>query len=357
MARARRRMSKSALAASVDIAPSTMTGYESGDHLPPAATVQALADKLRFPVGFLTGTEVERLTPDYVSFRALSRLRARDRDAAIAAGSVAVLIADWIEGRFDLPKLDLPELRNEDPESAAEAVRAEWRLGEGAISNIVHLLEARGIRVFSLQEDCADVDAFCFWQDGLPYVLLNMFKSAERSRFDAAHELAHLVLHRHETLAGRKQVESEAQRFASAFLMPARTMRGVAPASVTLDRLLALKQLFGVSAAAVAVRLHQLGLLGDWNYRMLFQQMSARGWRSQEPHPMGRERSLVHAQVVAALRAEAGSKKMIADDLGLPLAEVESLTFGLGEAPSRGAGWSDPSPTRPTNPGLRLVDD
>ena len=316
-----------------------------------------MADKLRFPVDFFAGEEMERLTPDYVSFRALSRLRARDREAAIAAGNVAVLIADWIDERFDLPRLDLPEFRQEDPEAAADAVRAVWRLGEGAISNLVHLMEAQGVRVFSLQEDCADVDAFCFWQDGQPFVLLNMFKSAERSRFDAAHELAHLVLHRHETLAGRKEVESEAQRFASAFLMPARTMRGIAPSSVTLERLLEMKRLFGVSAAAVAVRLHQLGLLGDWNYRMIFQQLSARGWRSREPNPMERERSLVQAQVLQTLREEGGSRRLIADDLRLPLAEVQSLTFGLSEAPSRGTGLVDPLDHPATGSTLRLVDD
>lgn len=331
-----------------------MTGYESGQHQPSDEVVRAMAAELAFPVSFLMGDEVERLTPDYVSFRALSRLRARDREAAIAAGSLAVLIGQWLDDRFHLPDLDVPEFRHENPEVAADAVRAAWKLGEGALTNVIHVLEAHGVRAFSLQEDCADVDAFCFWQEGRPYVLLNSFKSAERSRFDAAHELGHLVLHRHETLAGRKEVESEAQRFASAFLMPARTMRAVAPTSVTLDRLLELKRLFGVSAAAVAVRLHQLGLLGDWNYRMLFQQISARGWRLSEPEPMERERSLIHAQILNSLREEGSSKRRIAEDLGLPLSEVESLTFGLSAAPARGIPMATRSPDSPSAEPSRL---
>jgi Zn-dependent peptidase ImmA (M78 family) len=48
---------------------------------------------------------------------------------------------------------------------------------------------------------------------------LNTFKSAERSRFDAAHELAHLVLHIHGMTSGGRDIEREADMFASAFLI------------------------------------------------------------------------------------------------------------------------------------------
>src|SRR3546814_6566541 len=53
-------------------------------------------------------------------------------------------------------------------------------------------------------EDTKNVDAFSCWRNGQPFVFLNTFKSAERSRFDAAHELAHLVLHRHGGPQGRE---------------------------------------------------------------------------------------------------------------------------------------------------------
>ena len=50
--------------------------------------------------------------------------------------------------------------------------------------------------MFGLAEDCRELDAFCFWRHGRPFVFLNTVKSAERNRMDCAHELAHLVLHR-----------------------------------------------------------------------------------------------------------------------------------------------------------------
>ena len=83
-----------------------------------------------------------------------------------------------------------------DPETAAEVVRAEWNLGEQPIPNLVPLLEVHRVRVFSLTQECREVDAFSLWLRQ-PFVFLNTQKSAEHSRFDAALELSHLVMHGH----------------------------------------------------------------------------------------------------------------------------------------------------------------
>jgi hypothetical protein len=58
--------------------------------------------------------------------------------------------------------------------------------------------------VFSLSVDAAEVEAFSMWKEGAPFIFLNTGKSAEHGRFDAAHELGHLVLHRHEAPSGRE---------------------------------------------------------------------------------------------------------------------------------------------------------
>jgi Zn-dependent peptidase ImmA (M78 family) len=82
-------------------------------------------------------------------------------------------------------------------------------------------LEAHGVRVFLLPVDSASVDAFSVWHQETPFVFLNPMKSGERGRMDAAHKLGHLTLHGHGVPRSR-QVELEADRFASAFLMPAK---------------------------------------------------------------------------------------------------------------------------------------
>lgn len=86
--------------------------------------------------------------------------------------------------------------------------------------NVVHQPEAHVVRVFSLSRDCPEVDAFSFWDRGVPFVLLSTEKTAERGRFDAAHELGHSVLHGEEQMPHGPQAEAEAHRFAAAFLMP-----------------------------------------------------------------------------------------------------------------------------------------
>src|SRR3546814_19715675 len=105
---------------------------------------------------------------------------------------------------------------------------------------MVHLLESRGIRVFSLSENTKEVDAFSVWRDDAPYVFLNRFKSAERSRYDAAPELAHLCLHKHGGAAAEyrdSSGENEANAFAGAFLMPESVFKQICrkPISVVDD--------------------------------------------------------------------------------------------------------------------------
>ncbi|RBI65406.1 hypothetical protein DQ400_18155 [Vreelandella sulfidaeris] len=52
----------------------------------------------------------------------------------------------------------------------------------------------------------------------LLFVFLNIQKSSEHSRFDAAHELGHLTLHKHAGAHG-KEAEREANAFASSLCL------------------------------------------------------------------------------------------------------------------------------------------
>ncbi|NVZ67186.1 ImmA/IrrE family metallo-endopeptidase, partial [Pseudomonas gingeri] len=104
-------------------------------------------------------------------------------------GAIAFRVNHWIEERFNLPSAGLPDLSDLGPEEAAATLRRVWGLGNAPIPNMIHLLESKGIRVFSLAEETREVDAFCTWYEGKPFIFLNTIKSAERSRFDAAHEL------------------------------------------------------------------------------------------------------------------------------------------------------------------------
>lgn len=124
--------------------------------------------------------------------------------------------------------------------------------GHKPVKNMVHLVEAKGARVFSLVENCRQIDACSFWSNGTPFCLINPAVSNERLRFDLAHELAHLALHRHASKTGR-DAEREANRFASEFLMPKESIQEHRPIRMTLPALISTKQIWKVSVSALAI--------------------------------------------------------------------------------------------------------
>jgi transcriptional regulator with XRE-family HTH domain len=188
LARNRRRLTKKGLATKLGVTPHTVLRYESGDITPPEEVVARFAKILSFPIEFFYSDVVDEPQADAASFRSLTAMLAKERDSALASGALAFLLSDWIDQRFDLPQVNLIELADEDPEVAARSLRQEWALGERPVPNMVHLLEARGVRVFSLAENTRTVDAFSMWRADRPFVFLNMMKTPEHSRFDAAHE-------------------------------------------------------------------------------------------------------------------------------------------------------------------------
>lgn len=328
-ARKRRQLTKKSLAESAGISQLTLTRIESGQTADPGEeTVSALAKALSYPVSFFYREDCEELPVEAVSFRSLSSLTARQRDAALSAGAIAHLLDDWITDRFNLPAPDLLDLRDEDPESAAIALRRHWGIGSKPIPHLLKLLEAKGIRVFSLAESNKNVDAFSCWRNGVPYVFLNTFKSAERSRFDAAHELGHLVLHLHGGTSGR-EVEREADQFASAFLVPRDDFIANVPIVRSLQQLMACKHRWGVSLAAITRTAYDVGSLSEWHYRELCKQISYRGFRKNEPQPMKREESVLWKKVFGQLWKERLTKDHIAAELGIPVDEISALIEGI----------------------------
>lgn len=335
LARQRRGLTKTKLAKEAELTVRSVSGYEAGDMVPSDSTIAEIARVLRFPPEFFSAASLDAPSTESASFRALSSMTAGQRDSALGAGALAIELAEWIDARFHLPAPTLPDLRGHTPEAAAEAVRGAWGLGERPVKNMVHLLEAQGVRVFSLVEECKEVDAFSLWRGSTPYVFLNTIKSAERGRFDAAHELGHLLLHRHGAPQGR-EAEQEADAFASAFLMPRGSILASAPRLPSLDHLVTLKRNWNVSVAALAHRLHALRLMSDWHYRTICIEIAQRGYKRSEPNGIPRETSQLVQKVFQALREDGMSKAAIARCLHLDVTELDSLVFGLTMTPVQG---------------------
>jgi Zn-dependent peptidase ImmA (M78 family) len=328
VARRRSGLTKKELAERIGVEPRAVTGFEAGQYLPTDENIERISRATGFSRAFLEADDIEILSVEGVSFRSMTKMTARQRDAAIAAGSIAFVLNDWVDREFDLPEPDIPDFQGVTPEVGAQSLRQYWNLGEKPIKNMVHLLELKGVRVFSLAENCQEVDAYSVWRGMRPFVFLNTGKSAERRRYDAAHELAHLVLHRHAAPSGL-EAEKEAHAFAATFLMPTASMKALGRIVPTLDYIVRLKKTWIVSVAAMTVRLHELGLLTYYHYNRLYVELSSRGWRTSEPFGTKPETSQIWQKVFADLRRSGLGVQYLAEKLLLPANEVAKLVFGL----------------------------
>ncbi|MBM7052319.1 helix-turn-helix domain-containing protein [Streptomyces durocortorensis] len=330
LARKRRGLTLAELSDRAGVSLQSLSNYETGRTAPRPDTVAKIASALDFPTVFFEGPALDELPAGGISWRARSKTSARVLEAARAAGTLGAMLYEWIDERFRLPAANVPSLGKPDPETAAGMVRTRWGLGEAPAPNMVHLLEAHGVRVFSLDPDHAEVDAFAVWRDGVPFVFLNTLKSAERGRFDAAHELGHLVMHGSEHACSGPEAERQANDFASAFLMPRASVLGHMPTGAHVDQILRGKQIWNVSAMALTYRMHDLNLLSDWQYRSTCAELSRLGYRSGEPQGMSqRETSQVLTKVFTALRSKHVRPWSVAAELGLTSEEMNRLMFGL----------------------------
>jgi Zn-dependent peptidase ImmA (M78 family) len=330
LARMRRRLTAKALSEQTGLAADTISRLENGSNPPDDSTVEKLVDALGFPKEFFSERDPEDIDTGAVSFRSFSKMSAKERDAAVSAGCLGLELSAWVEERFQLPKPNLIDLSYEtDPEAAASSLRQYWGLGERPIGNLLALLETQGVRIFSLSENTASVNAFSFWRDEKPFIFLNNFKTAESSLFDSAHELGHLVMHKHGDPKGFRSAEREANTFASACLMPAKDVRSRVRRPITINTVLAAKTRWRVSAMAMAHRLNGLGLLSEWQYKSLCIELGKRGYRHGEPQGIERETSKIWRKVLSQLWTERTTKNDIAKSLHLPLDELEGLIWNL----------------------------
>ncbi|MDP0399789.1 XRE family transcriptional regulator [Tsukamurella strandjordii] len=323
LARARRGLTKSDLARKLEVTPRTVTRYETDGA--PVNSAELLSQALGFPMAFFSRPGAPMLDMDRVSFRAARRAGARQRHAAVAAGALGVEIDGWISTRFNLPQVSVPEMV-EHPVKAARDLRTDWSLGTKPLPNAVQLAESKGIRVYTLPPIAEAVDAYSTWYEGVPYIFLSRRRSPERMRFDVAHELGHLVLHG-TSACDNTELEREADRFASEFLMPRRSIPEYLRQNPSVREILQVRSQLKVSAMALTYAAHSAGRISDWQYRQLCIDLTNQGYRSGEPGGMPRhEMSRVFPQVLTNERASA---RDIANDLNVPVEEVRALTFGV----------------------------
>lgn len=291
LARELRRLSQADLAVKSDLTAAAVSQFESGAVRPGLNTQSVLADRLTVPHQFF---ELPFVDTHDGFFRSLRRTTVADRRSArafahIAHDIIALAAEQPVFPLASIPRLPSVSLSTRLPEIERLAIetRRAWNVPPGPAPSLVELLETHGVAVLRLPLGSADVDAFSLPFRDYPVVVLASDKNDRaRSRFDAAHELGHLVMHG-ELLWGMPEIEKQAHQFAAAFLMPAGEIAAELPRRVDWPALFELKRKWQVSLAALLMRARTLERMTEATYLTAVKAASARGWRRLEPVPLG----------------------------------------------------------------------
>lgn len=333
--------SRKALADLLQRAPSTVMRWEEGDSYPEPTALAELSSVLKVPEDFFLESRTELAGPSF--FRSFAGALKGERAVQLVRIAWLEDVTAVAEHYAYLPEINVPDLlgaqsfkalRDEDIEAYAMELRELWGLGHRPIPDVVELIEKHGVIVASEVMGTTKLDGLSRWGgDGRPYVLLADDKqSFARRQFDAAHELAHLVLHKSVTddefESQFKMIEDQAHRFASAFLLP-ESQYCLETEKVTMWELERLKARWRVSIKAQIVRLQKLQVIDSEAATRLFKAYSARGYQSKgEPYdnvwPLQRP-STLRDTFSAIVDAGQVSKAELRDDLPLFPHDVESL--------------------------------
>lgn len=323
----------------------SISNYENGKQIPRESAQIKLAEALQVPLAYLY-LDLEKENGSPIFFRSQSGLAKREWEKAKVKLKWFWHLVDYFRGYLDFVPVDLPvhldvsgrfaSVSDQEIERIALETRRFWGLGDGPISNMCRLLENNGVFLVHLPLNVKEEDAFSQWIDDETPTVVNVAHSpsACRDRFSLAHELGHLIMHRQVSLNkdNRKLIESQANRFASSFLLPAHTFtREFGRPSLNVFHIL--KEKWKVSIKAQIYRCKQLGVLSDKAARAMYINMSKRGWTRAEPLDdiLPPERPKILKETTRLLNEQAGvSFETIANDTRLPRDDIFQL-LGVSE--------------------------
>lgn len=343
LARRLARKQRTALAADIGVSAAAITQFERGQARPTRAIAAKLALALGMPMDFFArGVEIERVPVEAAHFRSLRSTPALSRDRALAFAELGHAVVGVIERYVDFPPLRIQThpvdgaIGNADISRIAAETRRFLSIPSGPIPHMVRLLESAGVVVLTMPPwiDSRDVDAFSVDTGNRPFVLLSPGKDDRaRSRFDAAHELGHLIMHP-DVEPGSRIVEEQAHTFASQFLAPDAELLPELPERLDWTRLLRLKDHWKISLKALAFRAHRSGIWTDATYTRASRQLAAEGY--PERGDLGpREEPLAIGKAVQLLEEAGYGVEAIARATRLPLVTIQAVVdAGAASRPS-----------------------
>lgn len=302
-------------------------------------TVELISKCLKVTPEFFYKQTPPGPSEDQAHFRRLSSTKVSTRLKVLARGTIFGHLANYIDRRVALPHVDFPDFSGavtfEEIERAAERTRSYWGLGLGPIDNMVSVVEHAGALVTFFRDASTEIDALSI-PASRPIIVRNDAKESPfRQRFDIAHEMAHLILHEG-IVTGDRATETEANRFASAFLLPRATFaKAFRLKGRRLDWqcITEIKMQFGASKAAILYRAKSLGMLTEQTYKggVIYLKNSGQSKRENEDHLVKKEQAELLIKSFKVLHEHFGMNLIdLAEKIGV---QPELLANVLPEIP------------------------
>jgi len=251
---------------------------EGGSKFPAEDVLGALCEVLKVEDVFFQSPVGNDVKFEQCHFRKRRTTPVGIANRVLAFSTIFEQLVAYINDILELPSNNIPiaepttkKYLNEEIERAAEKCRKQWGLGiDTPIAKVTRVLENAGIVITQFDGVSAKVDALSLNRK-FPIIVRNTAKeSVCRMRFDLAHECGHFVLH-DGVETGDKITESEADRFASAFIFPrsafVKEFPDMCSKRIDWNVIYQLKLRWGMSARAIIYRAHQLKLITAQQYR------------------------------------------------------------------------------------------
>lgn len=316
------------------ISKQAISKYEKGRMFPGSDILIALSKALGVKTGYFYRQSLVKLSG--LEFRKKSRLKKRDENR------VKYQTLDFLERYMEIETLmgqhnifNNP-LRNTiiesqgDVEDASKLLRKVWGLGIAPVSNLMELLEDKGVRILEVDLP-KEFDGLSAWADEMPVITVNKNHDLVRKRFTIVHELAHLMLTFGECSQG--DLEKLCHNFAGAFLVPKKKMieeLGANRSRITFLELKKLKGIYGVSLMALMVRAKNLGIVSNNVYKKFFILASKNGWRSGKKEEPGKYIGREYANRFRQLVSWAVAEDIVTMSKGAELMNVKLPEFRKG---------------------------
>lgn len=308
---------------------------ETGAKLPSSAMEEALADGLSVLAKYFRSPPQNAVKEEQCHFRKQLTTRVSLTQQVLARATLLDELVSKLATRLEFPRVNFPDApageEVDDIERAAEKCRQHWHLGlSGPITSMTRVVENAGAVVTHFGTLSEKVDALSISRRR-PIILLNSTKeSACRHRFDLAHECGHIVMHQG-IVTGDRTTEEQANRFASAFLLPRIAFAREFPRGDILrwNELFALKLRWKVSVRAIIRRAFDLRLIDAAKYRRANIHLMKSGQSRREQHDDQIPIELPELLETALSTLETkrpGSLVEVAFDMGLASGAYERLT-------------------------------